>query len=124
MFVANLPWAAKEGRVRTCDRSLAESIPCLTNARRSNRSALDMLAACPQEMGLSYPANAVWRYWALAKGRRMQVVLDDFGARWTMASITENNTLAEDWEPQHDSTSQWSHCESLRSSFSTTGYWG
>jgi len=69
-----------------------------------------MLASCPAEMGLSYPANAVWRYWALAKARAMQVVLDDFRSRWTMPSIAENNTLSEDWMPTYDSASEWSHC--------------
>ena len=110
IFVANLPWSAEEGCVRTCDRSLATSILFDQCPGGASEPALDTLAACPEEMGLSYPANAVWRYWALAKGRRMQVVLDDLRARWTMASITENNTLAEDWTPQCDSTSQWSHC--------------
>ena len=110
MFVANLPWSAEEGRVRTCDRSLATSILFDQCPGGATEPALDMLAACPSEMGLSYPANAVWRYWALAKGRRMQVVLDDFHTRWTMASIAENNTLAEDWAPLPDSSFQWSHC--------------
>ena len=69
-----------------------------------------MLTTCPPEMGLSYPANAVWRYWALTKARAMQVVIDDLRSRWTMPSVEENNTLAEDWAPRYDSGSQWSHC--------------
>jgi len=110
IFIANLPWGAEEGRVRACDRSLATSILFDQCPGGSTEAAVRMLATCPAEMGLSYPANAVWRYWALARARSMQVVLDDFRSRWTMASIAENNTLSEDWAPRYDSGSQWSHC--------------
>ncbi len=110
IFVANLPWRAEEGRTRTCDRSLATAILFDQCPGGANEAALAMLKGCPPEMGFSYPANAVWRYWALAKSRAMQTILDDFRSRWQMASIVENNTLAEDWTAQHDSTSQWSHC--------------
>jgi hypothetical protein len=110
VFVANRPWSAEEGRIRTCDRSLATSILFDQCPGGFTASAVDMLASCPAEMGLSYPANAVWRYWALAKARRIQVVLDDFRSRWTMPSIQENNTLSEHWDPSYDSTSEWSHC--------------
>ncbi len=110
VFVANLPWSTEEGRIRICDRSLATSILFDQCPGGFTASAVDMLASCPAEMGLSYPANAVWRYWALAKARRMQVVLDDFRTRWTMPSVEENNTLSEDWTPSYDSESEWSHC--------------
>ena len=110
LFVANLPWRSEEGRTRTCDRSLANAILFDQCPGGSTAAALKMLTNCPEEMGLSYPANAVWRYWALAKSRAMQVVLDDFRFRWTMPSVEENNTLAEDWAPRYDSGSQWSHC--------------
>ncbi len=110
LFVANLPWSAEEGRVRTCDRSLATALLFDQCPGGSTTAALNTLKTCPPEMGLSYPANAVWRYWALAKARSMQTVLDDFRNRWKMPSIEENNTLAEDWEPRYDSGSQWSHC--------------
>jgi hypothetical protein len=110
IFVANLPWSREEGRIRTCDRSLATAILFDQCPGGSTAAALNMLSTCPPEMGLSYPANAVWRYWALAKARAMQVVIDDFRSRWTMPSVEENNTLAEDWVPTYDSGSQWSHC--------------
>jgi len=110
IFVANLPWSREEGRIRTCDRSLATAILFDQCPGGSTAAALNMLATCPPEMGLSYPANAVWRYWALAKARAMQVVIDDLRSRWTMPSVEENNTLAEDWAPRYDSSSQWSHC--------------
>ena len=61
-------------------------------------------------MGLSYPCNAGWRYWALARLGRADVILHDFRTRWaTMRSVVENNTLQEMWTVQTDSTSQWSH---------------
>jgi len=50
-------------------------------------------------------------YWALAKGRAMQVVLDDLRRRWgKMDSVRENNTIQESWNSSRDSTGQWSHC--------------
>jgi hypothetical protein len=62
-------------------------------------------------MGLSYPANAGWRLWALAHGRRIDAVLADLRTRWaSMPSVAQNNTLAEVWKPAPDSGDLWSHC--------------
>jgi hypothetical protein len=62
-------------------------------------------------MGFSYPANAGWRLWALAKGGRADVIVRDLRQRWaTMASVIANNTIQEDWQAQADSGAQWSHC--------------
>jgi hypothetical protein len=62
-------------------------------------------------MGFSYPANAGWRLWALAKAGRADTVLDDLRSRWaTMDSVKLNNTLQEDWRALPDSGAQWSHC--------------
>jgi hypothetical protein len=70
-----------------------------------------MLANTPAEMGFSYPANAGWRLWALAKGGRVDSVISDLRTRWAaMDSVRLNNTLQEFWKVQADSTSQWSHC--------------
>jgi len=110
VFIVNLPWSAEEGRIRACDRSLATAILFDQCPGGATAAAVKMLTDCPTEMGLSYPANAVWRYWALAKSRRMQVVLDDFRSRWDMTAAEENNTLAEDWVPSYDSGAEWSHC--------------
>ena len=74
-------------------------------------AALDALADCPPEMGLSYPANAGWRLWALAQGGRIAAVLRELRERWaTMRSVVENNTLQECWRAEPDSADQWSHC--------------
>jgi len=62
-------------------------------------------------MGLSYPCNAGWRLWALGRGGRGDVIVDDLRKRWaTMRSVLENNTIQEDWTAAPDSGSQWSHC--------------
>jgi alpha-L-rhamnosidase len=111
MFVNNLPWLEEEKQIRTCDRSLATALLFDQCPSRMFVPALKALAECPPHMGLSYPANAGWRMWALAKGGRMDVVLNDLRSRWAgMASVTENNTLQEFWQATPDSDAQWSHC--------------
>jgi alpha-L-rhamnosidase len=111
LFVSNLPWAREEGEVRLDDRGLATAV--LFDLCPGNRSgaAVRALAECPPEMGFSYPCNAGWRLWALARGGRGDVVLDDLRKRWaSMRSVAENDTIQEDWTAQPDSGSQWSHC--------------
>ena len=110
-FVANLPWLEEEATPRYCDRSLALSLMYEMQPQGStNSEALRLLVETPEAMGFSYPANAGWRLWGLAAGRRVDVILDELRTRWgRMRSIHENNTLSEHWEPQYDGTSQWSH---------------
>lgn len=111
LFVNNLPWLAEEGSPRFCDRSLATAILFDQCPKGNTAAALKALAECPPEMGFSYPCNANWRYWALAKLGRTDVVLADFRRRWaTMNSVLLNNTIQEDWTAPPDSGSQWSHC--------------
>jgi len=111
LFVNNLPWLAEEKTPRFCDRSLATAVLFDQCPGGWNQAALRMLADCPPEMGFSYPCNAGWRLWALAKGGRADVIVKDFRARWaTMNSVKLNNTLQEDWIAQPDSWQQWSHC--------------
>ena len=111
LFVNNLPWLAQEKSPRTCDRSLATAILFDQCPRGQAAAALRSLAECPPEMGLSYPANAGWRLWALAKAGRGDLIVADLRRRWaTMASVKENNTLQEDWQAAPDSGAQWSHC--------------
>jgi hypothetical protein len=110
LFVANLPWAAEERETRLCDRSLATSVlfdQCPANA---TGAAVRVLAEAPPEMGLSYPCNAGWRYQALAKAGRIDVVLADFRRRWArMRSVVENLAIQEGWIAPPDTTAQWSH---------------
>jgi hypothetical protein len=110
LFVNNLPWLAEEKDIRTCDRSLATAILFDQCPHKQVAQAIDALASMPSHMGESYPCNTGWRYWALARGRRMDVVLKALRARWAaMSSVLLNNTLQEDWNVQPDSGSQWSH---------------
>ncbi len=111
LFVNNLPWLAQEQSPRTCDRSLATAVLFDQCPQGQTAAALRSLAECPPEMGFSYPANAGWRLWALAKGGRADLIVADLRRRWaTMASVKENNTLQEDWQAPPDSGAQWSHC--------------
>ena len=111
LFVNNLPWLEEEKSIRLCDRSLATSVLFNQCPKGDSEAALKALAECPPAMGFSYPANAGWRLWALAKGGRIDVVLKDLRGRWApMQSVLLNNTLQEDWQAQPDSGSQWSHC--------------
>jgi hypothetical protein len=111
LFVNNLPWLGEEKEMRTCDRSLATAILFDQCPDQQTSQVITALASVPSHMGESYPCNAGWRYWALAKGGRVDVVLKAFRERWaTMPSVLLNNTLQEDWAVQPDSGSQWSHC--------------
>lgn len=111
VFVNNLPWLAEEKTLRMCDRSLATAVLFDQCPEGKISAAVKALAECPPEMGFSYPCNAGWRLWALAKAGRADVIVTDLRQRWaTMLSVKENNTLQEDWTAQHDSGQQWSHC--------------
>ena len=110
-FEANLPWQAEEGEIRMCDRSLATSILFDQCPDNNTAASLTALAECPPEMGLSYPANAYWRYWALAKLGRTDAIVKEWRERWTtMSSVLLNNSLQEWWTAKPDSSSLWSHC--------------
>ena len=111
LFINNLPWLTEEKEVRTCDRSLATAILFDQCPDQQTAQVTATLATAPPSMGESYPCNAGWRYWALAKAGRVDVVLNTLRERWaTMPSVLLGNTLQEDWTVQPDSGSQWSHC--------------
>jgi hypothetical protein len=111
LFVNNLPWLDEEKKPRLCDRSLATALLFDQCPRGQTSAVLQALADCPPELGFSYPANAGWRLWALAKGGRADIVLQDLRQRWaTMDSVIQNNTLQEDWQAPADAGAQWSHC--------------
>lgn len=111
LFVNNLPWLSEERSIRTCDRSLATAILFEQCPEGDAIASVRALVDCPPSMGFSYPANAGWRLWALAKAGRGDIVLKDLRERWaTMDSVRLNNTLQEDWTVRPDSHQQWSHC--------------
>jgi hypothetical protein len=99
------------GDDRLCDRSLATSIIFDQCPGGDTAAALRALVECPPEMGLSYPPNAVWRYWALAKGGRTDVIVKELREKWAvLPSVLSNNALQEDWRARSDSTAEFSHC--------------
>ncbi|MCL2118611.1 MAG: alpha-L-rhamnosidase N-terminal domain-containing protein [Planctomycetaceae bacterium] len=110
-FVNNRPWLDEEKQPFMDDRSLAMAILFGQCPDGDTAESLRLLVGQPSELGYSYPCNACWRYWALCRLGRSDVVLKEFRNRWaTMDSVLLNNTLAEDWTAQPDSGSQWSHC--------------
>jgi hypothetical protein len=110
MFLDNQPWLATDGAPRMSDRALATAILFDQCPGGDTAEALRVLAEAPSDMGLSYPCNAGWRYWALARLGRVDVVLRDFRTQWaTSRAVVENNTLAERLNPMPDALSQWSH---------------
>ncbi|MCU0784992.1 MAG: alpha-L-rhamnosidase N-terminal domain-containing protein [Verrucomicrobia bacterium] len=110
VFLDNLPWLGEDTAPRLSDRALATSVLFDQCPGGDTAAALRALAETPRNMGLSYPCNAGWRYWALAKLGRADVILRDLRMRWaTMRSVVQNNALQEAWQAQPDSTSQWSH---------------
>jgi alpha-L-rhamnosidase len=111
LFVNNLPWEEEEREERMCDRSLATALLFGLSPGTDTTAIVSALADCPPSMGLSYPANAGWRYWALAEGGRTDVILREFRERWAaMQSVILNNSLAEIWNAHPDSGDLWSHC--------------
>lgn len=111
LFVINRPWLAEEKEPRLCDRSLATAILFDQCPGGRTAAAVNALVSCPPEMGFSYPANAGWRFWALARAGRIDVVLGDLRTRWAaLPSVRLNNTLQEAWRVSPDSTDEWSHC--------------
>ncbi len=110
-FVDNLPWLAEENGPRLSDRTLATAILFDQCPDADTSASARALADPPPEMGLSYPCNAGWRYWALGKTGRADVILKEFREQWArMPSVIQNNTIQENWRCPPDSTAQWSHC--------------
>ncbi len=111
MFVNNLPWLADEKEIRLCDRSLATAVLYDLCPDGLSQNSVKALETPPDNLGLSYPANATWRYWALARAGSTQAIIDDFRTKWfEMESVTSNNTIGEWWHVKPDNSQQWSHC--------------
>lgn len=110
-FVDNLPYLQEEGGIRCSDRVLSMAILFDLCPNGDNTECIRLLSERPQEVGFSYPCNAVWPTWALAKAGRMDVILKDMREKWaTMQSVIHNNTIQEFYQAEPDSWSQWSHC--------------
>lgn len=111
VFVANRPTAASDADVRLDDRSLATTVLHRLAPGGGVGNAVDHLASPGPQVGLSYPANAVWRFRALIRAGRLQPVLNELRQRWAeLPSVRVNRTLQEMWNSRPDSTDQFSHC--------------
>lgn len=111
-FVDNLPWLHEEGgNIRFSDRTLSMAILFDLCPNGDKTECARLLSERPQEVGISYPCNAVWPLWALSKAGHIDVILKDLREQWaTMLSVAQNNTIQEFWQTEPDSWSQWSHC--------------
>jgi len=110
VFIDNKPWMAEEKEVRYSDRALATALLFHQCPGNDEKKSIEILKTFPPNLGISYPCNAVWRYWALAENGEVETFLSDLRNKWgKLPSVLENNTLQEDWNAQHDNGSQWSH---------------
>ncbi len=109
-WVCNKPWQQAEGEIRHCDRTLGMGVLYELNPNKQDNNSVKILAEKPSNLGISYVTNAIWRFWALAKGGRMDVILNEFRNDWyNSPSVQKNNTMAEWIEVRPDSNDQWSH---------------
>lgn len=109
-FINNLPWLKNGEKPQMCDRSLATAV-LFNQVPEGTKTMTSILLGKPDNLGISYPANACWRYWALSAQGHNIAVLDEFAGRWyNMPSVLQNNTLGEFWELKTNTNDQWSHC--------------
>ena len=111
VFLDNLPWLAEDKTPRMSDRALATAILFDQCPGGDTAAALRALVETPPEMGLSYPCNAGWRYWALARLGRADVscaISARVGPRCAPSPKTTRCKRCGACEP--DGGSQWSHC--------------
>jgi alpha-L-rhamnosidase len=111
LFVSNLPWEDEEGVARLDDRSISTALLFDQCPKGRVAESVAALAAPPDAMVLSYPANSHWRMQALARHGRPDAILRELRERWAaLPSVRLNNTTPENWNVRPDSPDQWSHC--------------
>lgn len=111
VFADNLPWATAQEPLRFHDRTLATAILYKQCPEGMSAESLRLLCRPSLQVGRSYPANAGWRLWALAKNGHERVVLDELRTVWaSLPSVAQNNSLQEHWVVRPDSCDEWSHC--------------
>jgi alpha-L-rhamnosidase len=111
IFVDNLPWLEEEKQKRYSDRTLATALLFHQCPENDEKRSLQMLKETPDALGISYPANAIWKLWALAENNEIPTIIDDLKNKWSnMKSVVENNTVSETWDSRHNTQDQWSHC--------------
>lgn len=110
MLINNLPWHKEEGELRTCERSIAQYLLSGFAAGSEKPNLVRELVEMPARFGVCYPANAHWRYWALAACGQIQPVLDEFRTKWiSLAAVQQNNAMPESWNSVPDGHAQYSH---------------
>ena len=128
LFIDNLPWEQEEDRIRMSDRTLGMALLFDQCPGGMVDQIVEVLAKKPasqdyyanavarniqgiSDVGLSYPCNAVWRYWGLIKYGKMDVIVQELRTIWAeMDSVKYNKTVGEFWVNQAGSTDEWSHC--------------
>jgi len=107
-FIINKPW--REGDARYGYRSLATALLFDQCPDGDTTASANLLVEMPDLVVRPFPPNAGWRFWALARIGRVDVIVNELRERWaTMDAVRLNNTLPESWTHTPDSRSQWSH---------------
>lgn len=95
---------------RMDDRSLATALLYGFGPKGGGRMA-EMLVEQPADLGLSYPANTPWLYWALIEAGRIDAVIKDLKKRWVgLPSVVLNGSIQEMWAIDLGSIHLMSHC--------------
>jgi hypothetical protein len=110
-IVNNLDTVRTESDFRFDDRSLATTVLYGLSPTGGTEKMLDLLEERPENLGESYPANAVWRLRALAEHGREQTVIEELRTRWFgMHSVQRNHTIQEYWQDRLGGNAVQSHC--------------
>ena len=113
VFYDNLPYVSNRKDLVVADRTLAMAVIYGYCKQGDTKKSVQMLRGENPAMKRSYPANAVWRMWALAKVGDLEPFVEELFSVWgNMPSVWKNNTYQEYWTAFPDSTSEWSHIPS------------
>ena len=113
VFYDNLPYVSNRKDLVVADRTLAMAAIYGYCKQGDIKKSVQMLRGENPAMKRSYPANAVWRMWALAKVGDLEPFVEELFSVWgNMPSVWKNNTYQEYWTAFPDSTSEWSHIPS------------
>ncbi len=109
-YIINLPWLDNEDKQLFGERSLSLALLYDLFPADESQEMIDLLKVKPDNYIPSFPANAGWRYWALAQEGCMDIIFKEFKEKWSnLDSVLKNNAIQEHWEVSPDSTGQWSH---------------
>jgi alpha-L-rhamnosidase len=120
LVVDNLPRLRQDGAMHLHDRTLSMALLYGIVPPGEESEALRILASLPTaespesfplpgggSVGMSFTANACWRYWALCRFGQGAAVIRDLIERWGgMISLRQNQTFSEWWHPKPSSSGQ------------------